>query len=123
MFYVCDKIHKMKQIKPLTFDQLPQMVNQLSEKIDSLQAIIQSQIPKTKNTEKDLMNLQEAADFLSLKKPTIYSKISRGEIPYMKDKHRVYFSRKELTDFLQRKRVSTSSETIENAHENIIQKP
>jgi len=106
----------------LTFDQLPQMVNQLSQKIDALQLSIQSQIPQGNEPKKDLMNLSEVSEFLSLKKPTIYSKVSRGEIPYMKDKHRLYFSRKELTEFLKGKRVATTAETVENAHEFLIKK-
>lgn len=53
----------------------------------------------TKESEK-LLSIQEAADFLNLKVPTIYSKVSRGELPVMKGSKRLYFSSVELMDYL-----------------------
>ncbi|WP_153231808.1 helix-turn-helix domain-containing protein [Algoriphagus machipongonensis] len=47
-----------------------------------------------------LLTVQEASEFLSLKVPTIYSKVSRGELPVMKRSKRLYFSQKELLEYL-----------------------
>jgi excisionase family DNA binding protein len=56
-----------------------------------------------------LLNIREAADFLSLTVPTMYSKVSKGELPVMKQGKRLYFSQKELTDYVKDgKRKSTA---------------
>ena len=52
----------------------------------------------------DLMTVAEAADFLDLTIPTIYTKTSRGELPFMKRSKRLYFSREELVKYLKKGR-------------------
>ena len=53
------------------------------------------------------LTIQEAADFLSLSVPTMYSKVSKGELPVMKRSKRLYFSRTELLEYIKggRKKV------------------
>ena len=57
-----------------------------------------------------LFNIQEAGNFLKLSVPTIYSKVSRKELPYMKRGKRLYFSKTDLMEFLKSGRVLTSDE-------------
>jgi excisionase family DNA binding protein len=56
------------------------------------------------------LTIQEASEFLSLSVPTIYSKVSKGELPVMKRSKRLYFSNSELLDYLKEGRKKTSSE-------------
>lgn len=55
---------------------------------------------KDETTQDVLMTIQEAAEFLHLTVPTIYSKVSRGELPVKKRSKRLYFSKLELIDYL-----------------------
>jgi excisionase family DNA binding protein len=48
--------------------------------------------PTTEQPEQ-LLIVQEAAQFLNLTVPTIYSKVSKGELPVMKRSKRLYFSK------------------------------
>lgn len=57
-----------------------------------------------------LLTIQEAAQFLNLTVPTIYSKVSKGELPVMKQGKRLYFSRTELLDYLKEGRRKTNAE-------------
>ncbi len=57
-----------------------------------------------------LLTIQEAAEFLSLTVPTMYSKVSKGELPVMKRSKRLYFSRNELLDYLKAGRKKSNSE-------------
>ena len=50
-----------------------------------------------------ILTVDEACDFLHLSKPTIYSKVSRKELPVMKNGKRLYFSKHELINFLKAK--------------------
>ena len=47
-----------------------------------------------------LLTIQQAAAYLSLTVPTIYRKVSLGELPAMKQGKRLYFSRIELLEYL-----------------------
>ena len=57
-----------------------------------------------------LLTVQEAAQFLSLTVPTIYSKVSKGELPVMKRSKRLYFSRTELFSYLREGRKKSNIE-------------
>jgi len=58
----------------------------------------------------ELLTVQACAKFLNLSVPTIYGKISRNELPFMKKSKRVYFLKTDLIKFLKTGRVQTVSE-------------
>lgn len=98
----------------LSFEQLPDAVAKLSFQIGELQKLITERNEPTPEQPKDvLFTVEQAADFLTLSVPTIYSKVSRRELPYMKRGKRLYFSKDELLQYLQAGRKQTLSE-IEN---------
>src|SRR5690606_19427660 len=57
-----------------------------------------------------LLTIQEAAEFLSLTVPTMYSKVSKGEISVMKRSKRLYFSRTELMEYVKAGRKKSNAE-------------
>ena len=75
---------------------------------------VQSEIqhPKSEPTAppEQFLTIQEAADFLNLSKATIYSKVSRNELPVMKRGKRLYFSRTELLNYLKAGRKKSNAE-------------
>lgn len=62
------------------------------------------------NQQEQLLTVQEAAEFLSLTVPTMYSKVSKGELPVMKRSKRLYFSRTELLEYLKKGRKKSNAE-------------
>jgi len=50
------------------------------------------------------MTIQQTAKFLSLSVPTIYSKVAKGEIPYLKATRKLYFLRSDLMHYLKANR-------------------
>lgn len=78
-------------------------------------------IALTETTEQ-LLTVQQAAEFLNLTVPTIYSKVSKGELPVMKRSKRLYFSKKELIEYLKAGRKKTNAEIEAEAHEYLINK-
>lgn len=99
----------------LTFDQLPEAVSILTKKVSELTRLITEKQQPTENPER-LLTVQETADFLSLSVPTIYSKVSRGELPVMKRGKRLYFSSTELLEYLKDGRKKTNAEINAEAH-------
>ncbi|MBN1185458.1 MAG: helix-turn-helix domain-containing protein [Bacteroidales bacterium] len=71
-------------------------------KIDSKQS--------AKSLNNDLLTVKDAAQFLHLTVPTVYSKVSRGELPVMKRSKRLYFSREDLMEYIRVGRKKTNSE-------------
>ena len=70
--------------------------------------------PTTEQPEQ-LLTIQEAAQFLNLTVPTIYSKVSKGELPVMKRSKRLYFSSTELMAYLKEGRKKSNAEIEQEA--------
>ncbi|MCP4438322.1 MAG: helix-turn-helix domain-containing protein [Aureispira sp.] len=95
----------------LSFDQLPAAVHQLSQKLEAIEKLLLNRRKDQSTEEKDeLLTVQQAAEFLILSVPTIYSKVSRGELPVMKQGKRLYFSKEELMEYLKAGRKKTNTE-------------
>ena len=98
----------------------------ISLPIDDLQTVIidcvnsclknntQESKPTTEQPEQ-LLTIQEAAQFLNLTVPTIYSKVSKGELPVMKRSKRLYFSSAELMEYLKEGRKKSNAEIEQEA--------
>lgn len=71
----------------------------------------------TQNTPEadELLTVQDTAKFLSLSVPTVYTLISKGELPVMKRSKRCYFSKVELINYLKQGRKKTLAETASEA--------
>ena len=54
--------------------------------------------------------IQEAAQFLNLTVPTMYSKVSKAEVPVSKRGKRLYFFRSELLKYLKEGRKKSNAE-------------
>ena len=101
----------------LTFEKLPISIGKLSDEIQELKQLIEKKLAIDDSNNSDrLMTIDEACDFLSLSKATLYSKVSRNEIPYIK-KGRLYFSSAELLDYLKSGKRKTHAELQDQAHE------
>jgi len=92
----------------ISFNDLPEAVTELTRKVDELYKVINKVQPQ--EPEDQFLTVEQTADFLTLSVPTIYSKVSRRELPHMKRGKRLYFARKDLEAYLQGGRVKTVSE-------------
>ena len=66
-----------------------------------------------------LLTIQEAAKFLNLTVPTLYSKCSKRELPFCKRGKRLYFSSSELMSYIKEGRKKSNAE-IEAEAENYL---
>lgn len=67
------------------------------------------------NQPEQFLTIEEAAEFLRLTVPTMYSKVSKGELPVMKRSKRLYFSRTELLEYLKDGRKKSNAEIEQEA--------
>ncbi|MDC7218018.1 MAG: helix-turn-helix domain-containing protein [Spirochaetales bacterium] len=101
-------------MKPFTFDQIPKLIGKLFDKMERIELLLKSLSPETKQQE-ELLNIAEAAKLLNLSVPTIYSKVSRNEIPVCKKGKRLYFYKSELLSWIKSGKVKT----IEEIHSDV----
>jgi excisionase family DNA binding protein len=98
---------------------------QLNSLIQNAVRKVISETPKAEQpteTPDQLLTVHEAAEFLSLAVPTVYTMVSRGELPVMKRSKRLYFSRIELMDYLKQGRKKTAAETASEAESYLKKK-
>jgi excisionase family DNA binding protein len=67
----------------------------------------------------DIGGMALAIEITSLKKPTIYGKVRRGEIPHYKKGGRLYFSRRDLDAWIKEGAVKTAKEIDAEADDYI----
>ena len=97
----------------INFENLPQAVSLLLEKVDSLEQLLKSQQTIISQAPSDRpMSITEAAKFVNLTVPTLYGFVSKRTIPFSKVGKRLYFSEVELTSWIQSGRKQTRDELI-----------
>jgi len=80
-----------------TFEQLPLAITTLHDKVDSIKELLLQTPQEQHSYYSDLLTIRQASEFLNLSVPTLYTKVSRREIPVNKRGKRLYFSRDELS--------------------------
>jgi len=78
--------------------------------IKEVQTEIQSEKVYKTQPQEELLSIQQASELLNLSVPTLYSKVSKGELPVMKRSKRLYFSKTELIEYLKAGKRKTSAE-------------
>jgi excisionase family DNA binding protein len=71
---------------------------------EELELLIEKSLNRILNDKKSkLMTIQEAANYLSLAKQTIYGLVMNNKIPFHKKGKRLYFIESELTEWISNK--------------------
>jgi excisionase family DNA binding protein len=96
-------------MEPFNFNELPEVVRQLFEKVERIETILERLEPKD-NNEPELLNIEEAAEFLKVSVPALYTKVSRQEIPCNKPGKRLYFNRTDLKEWIRQGKRKTLNE-------------
>ena len=107
----------------LSFDQLPNVVAMLVKEISELKSLFLKMSEQGLNEKSEkLLSIQEASQFLNLSVPTIYSKVSRNELPFMKRSKKLYFSSIDLMDYLKQGRKKSNEETSNEVDQYLARK-
>jgi excisionase family DNA binding protein len=97
------------------------LISSISERVaQSILKVLNDQT-NPGETPEQLLTIQEAASYLNLSIPTVYSKVSRGELPVMKRGKRLYFSKIELLEYLKGGRKKSIAE-IETEADALLSK-
>lgn len=98
-------------MKPFTFDQIPKLMGKLFDKIEHIEMLLKG-LNNEPVMEDQLLTIAEASKLLNLSVATLYSKVSKNEIPVFKKGKKLYFSKAELTAWVQSGKIPTVEELI-----------
>lgn len=98
-------------MEKITFEGLPEAVNQIHHKISSIEKLLLSQTNHSPETDQ-LLTIKQASELITLSVPTIYGLVQRSAIPVSKQGKRLYFSRIDLINWIRTGRRKTIAEII-----------
>ena len=101
-------------------EDLSKAYNIIVERLRSIEQLLQKKEVKTSEAKLDEpLTIEQAAVILHLSKATIYSKVSRKEIPYNKKGNRLYFFQSELIAYLKKGKQKTLDEIQTEAEDYV----
>jgi excisionase family DNA binding protein len=98
-----------RQMESFNFNELPEVVRRLFEKVEQIEILLVRLQPKDAD-DNELLDISEAADFLKVSVASLYTKVSRREIPASKPGKRLYFNRSELREWVAQGKKKTAHE-------------
>ncbi|MFD0993207.1 helix-turn-helix domain-containing protein [Tenacibaculum geojense] len=109
-------------LETLSFEMLPQAVAILLNEVSELKGLLkkEKETKPSQEPEEQFFNVQQTANFLGLTTATIYSKVSRNELPVMKRNGRLYFSKLELLAYLKEGKVNQENSSITDELEELF---
>ena len=87
-------------MEKLTFDKIPGAIETILHKLQTIEEILATK-KQDEDKYSDIMEVEEAASFLKFTKSTVYTKVSRGELPAYKSGKRLLFNKAELLEHMQ----------------------
>ncbi|KLT63809.1 helix-turn-helix domain-containing protein [Pedobacter sp. BMA] len=98
----------------VSFENMPAVVTEILKTVERLEVMI-ANLQKVETDETELLNVHEAAAFLKISVPAIYTKVSRREIPVSKPGRRLYFSKSKLIEWISASKLKTQNEMLKEA--------
>ncbi len=102
----------------ITFNDLPKMVVVLSNKIDELKTIVESQRIENTPTQRNPISIDEACEIIKKAKPTLYTLVRKRQIPHYKNGKKLYFYEEELLEWIEKGKRKTIQEIDEIVFQN-----
>ncbi|MGE6397350.1 helix-turn-helix domain-containing protein [Chryseobacterium scophthalmum] len=96
-----------------TFEMLPTILARIETRLEKIENFILVGGKQEQLT--DYISSKEAAKLLKFTLPTLYTKVCKGEVPSYKQGNRLYFSRAELNDWIERGKKETLEDIAEKA--------
>jgi predicted DNA-binding transcriptional regulator AlpA len=109
-------------MEKLTFDELPQAVAELSDKLDRIENLLKSKSSEQCPPKEELLTVEDTAKFLRLSVATVYGLSRKRDIPVLKRSKRIYFLRADLIQYLKQGRKKTNAEIAAIAQSHIEDK-
>lgn len=115
----------------ISFEELPRVASELQTELKEIKETMQTLVLLVKKsneaTSEEIIGIEEACRILGLRKPTIYHKVQRGEVPTCRPSgcKKLMFKRGELITWLsqQKHSVVTTAEIYAEMQNSVRRKP
>lgn len=115
----------------ISFEELPRVASELQTELKEIKETMQTLVLLVKKsneaTSEEIIGIEEACRILGLRKPTVYHKVQRGEIPTCRPSgcKKLMFKRGELITWLsqQKHSVATTAELFAEMQSCVRHKP
>ncbi len=108
----------------ITFDQLPEMVALILEKLERIEDALSIRGNNDQRPSKDMFTVDEACSFMGVSKSTLYKMSSSNAIPlYKPTGGRIYFKRDDIISYLQQNRIKSQKEIEQEALNYVANNP
>jgi hypothetical protein len=106
----------------ISFNDMPRVISLIYSKLEELEKLILANNSHQLSKENDhvLMNTDEACEFLTMPKPTLYAKLIDGSIPSIKQGKRYYIYKDELIQWLETGRKISCDQRAEELYQEIL---
>jgi len=113
------------------FEELPRVASELQTELKEIKETMQTLVLLVKKsneaTSEEIIGIVEACRILGLRKPTVYHKVQRGEVPTCRPSgcKKLMFKRGELISWLsqQKRSVATTAEIYAEMQNSVRRKP
>jgi excisionase family DNA binding protein len=107
---------------------LLKLMKRMDRRLDDIEKNLKTSSSKKTNDEKGdiddkILSVIEVAELLGLAKATIYTKVNRKELPHMKRGKNLYFSEKEINEYLKGGKILSNEEIDEISKKYISNSP
>ncbi|ASE62009.1 DNA-binding protein [Chryseobacterium indologenes] len=107
-----------KEDMKYTFDQIPNILKRIEERLDKIEEILLDRI-QNEPTDIEFIGAMEACKILKISLPTLYSKVSLREVPFYKKGNRLHFSKAELLEWIQDGKKNSLADISEKGNDFI----
>ena len=107
----------------LTFNDLPNVVGELCDRIASMENLLTEKLSKQYETKENThvpMTVQEACNYLKMPLSTFYYKVKKDDIPVIKQGKHLYIYRDELDRWLESSRKNPAPQSFEDENESLL---
>src|ERR1700743_710957 len=99
------------------FDKLPEVIRQLFEKVEHIEAMLMNIQSGNQHDDVQLLNITEAANYLNVTVPALHRRTSRRIVPFNNPGKRLYFLKSDLDQWIKSAKMNTYEEILkENKH-------
>lgn len=109
--------------KGLTFNDLPEVVGELCERIASMENLLNEKLNQQHEVKENThvpMTVEEVCSYLGISKSSFYYKAKHGGIPVIKQGKHLFIYRDELDKWLETGRKGNAPMSIEEEHARIL---
>lgn len=111
-------------MEKLTFDQLPQAVALLLEKVSRIEQMLSGLPVEHQGEYRPMLTTAQAAEYMGISMSALYKLTSSKRLPiYKPSGKKVYLKREEIDDYLAKCRISSQEEIEKEALDYVLRNP